>query len=185
VLDGALGGQPVNSLIDTVAAGTLLPLTTILGPAVLGYLSADDFRPVGLSASVVEELPVDHADVHALELLVGPEDAQESSIGEVTSPVFAVRESGRIVAAAGYCLWPSRTAHICVLTASPYQGRGLAKATSSAAVAHALEAGLLPQWRARLPQSRKVASALGFRELGAQLSVEIGSAAASSTPAAR
>ncbi|MFD6391459.1 GNAT family N-acetyltransferase [Nocardia sp. NPDC055029] len=53
------------------------------------------------------------------------------------------------------------------------RGQGLARATASAAVAHASAAGLLPQWRARVPQSRAVARALGFRELGAQLCVRL------------
>jgi len=53
------------------------------------------------------------------------------------------------------------------------RGRGLARATGSATVAHALAAGLLPQWRARRPASRRVAAALGFAEMGAQLSIEL------------
>ncbi|PWS40209.1 GNAT family N-acetyltransferase, partial [Streptomyces sp. ZEA17I] len=43
----------------------------------------------------------------------------------------------------------------------------------SEATAHALAAGLLPQWRARPAASRRVAAALGYRELGAQLSVRL------------
>ncbi|MER6126616.1 GNAT family N-acetyltransferase [Streptomyces sp. NPDC001795] len=64
-----------------------------------------------------------------------------------------VREHGQVVAAAGYRAWPRRTAHIGVLTAPEGRGRGLARVTGSAAVAHAFAAGLLPQWRApsRLP----------------------------------
>ncbi|MFF1837374.1 GNAT family N-acetyltransferase [Streptomyces sp. NPDC058231] len=46
-----------------------------------------------------------------------------------------------------------------------WRGRGLARITGSATVARALAAGLLPQWRARVPSSRRVALALGFREL--------------------
>ncbi|MFF4728857.1 GNAT family N-acetyltransferase [Streptomyces mirabilis] len=65
------------------------------------------------------------------------------------------------------------TAHIGVLTAPGARGRGLARVTGSATVAHALAAGLLPQWRARPPASRRVAAVLGFEELGSQLSVEI------------
>ncbi|MDV9187572.1 hypothetical protein R6L23_04935 [Streptomyces sp. SR27] len=45
--------------------------------------------------------------------------------------------------------------------------------TASAAVARALEAGMMPQWRARTVESRAVARALGFRELGMQLSVRL------------
>ena len=51
--------------------------------------------------------------------------------------------------------------------------RGLARVTGSATTTHALAAGLLPQWRARVPASRRVAIALGFRELGVQLSFEL------------
>ncbi|WP_317623424.1 hypothetical protein [Streptomyces noursei] len=40
-------------------------------------------------------------------------------------------------------------------------------------MAHALAAGLLPQWRARRPASRRVAASLGFEELGHQLSIEM------------
>lgn len=78
------------------------------------------------------------------------------------------------MAAAGYRLWPRRTAHLSVLTAPAARGRGLARTVASAAVAHALAADLLPQWRARPPASRRVAAALGFEELGAQLSLRPG-----------
>ncbi|MGW3829145.1 GNAT family N-acetyltransferase [Streptomyces sp. NPDC005071] len=78
-----------------------------------------------------------------------------------------------VVAAAGYRAWPRRTAHISVLTAPGWRGRGLARVTGSATTTHALAAGLLPQWRARVPESRRVAIALGFRELGAQLSIDL------------
>jgi hypothetical protein len=45
--------------------------------------------------------------------------------------------------------------------------------TDPAVVTHALDAGLLPQWRARPEASRRVARALGFRELGSQLSIRL------------
>jgi predicted GNAT family acetyltransferase len=66
-----------------------------------------------------------------------------------------------------------------VLTASAARGRGLARAAASAAVAHAIQEGRLPQWRARLPASRRVAHALGFRELGSQVSIRLAAAATS------
>ncbi len=61
-----------------------------------------------------------------------------------------------------------------VLTAADARGRGLARAVAAAAVADALGNGLLPQWRARPEASLRVARALGFRELGTQLSVRLG-----------
>ncbi|WP_425297853.1 GNAT family N-acetyltransferase [Nocardia abscessus] len=65
---------------------------------------------------------------------------------------------------------PRRVAQLSVLTAPDRRGQGL---TGSAAVEHALENGLLPQWRARTRESRRVAASLGFRELGALLSLEL------------
>lgn len=106
-------------------------------------------------------------------------DVEESGIQEITTPAFAVREHGQVVAAAGYRDWPCGTAHLCVLTASAARGRGLARAVASAAVAHAVQQGRLPQWRARLQASRRVAHALGFRELGFQVSIRLAAAVTS------
>ena len=100
-------------------------------------------------------------------------EVEESGLGEITSPAFAVREHGRIAAVAGYRDWPGQVAHLSVLTAAPARGRGLARVTASAAIAHALHRGKLPQWRARPPASRHVARALGFRELGSQASIRL------------
>ncbi|MET9675820.1 GNAT family N-acetyltransferase [Streptomyces sp. NPDC006482] len=61
-----------------------------------------------------------------------------------------------------------------LVTAPAARGRGLARRVASAAVAHALADRRLPQWRARPPASRRVAAALGFEELGAQLSLDMG-----------
>jgi RimJ/RimL family protein N-acetyltransferase len=66
-----------------------------------------------------------------------------------------------------------------VLTAAAARGRGLARAAASAAVARAIEEGRLPQWRARPLASRRVARALGFRELGFQVSIRLATAATS------
>ncbi|MFJ5831583.1 GNAT family N-acetyltransferase [Streptomyces sp. NPDC093089] len=158
---------------DVDAIRDALPATGVLGPAALAYLSPDRFRPAA-APPTVERLPGDHPALRALEGAAGDDDAGEASLAEITSPAFAVRERGEVVAAAGYRTWPHRTAHLGVLTAPAARGRGLARRTASAAVAHALADGLLPQWRARPEASRRVAAALGFEELGAQLSVDCG-----------
>jgi len=139
----------------------------------LAYVSADGFRPVDPGLLTVERLPGEHQDLRGLEKLAGEEDTGEAGLEEITSPAFVVRQGGHVVAAAGYRVWPGRTAHISVLTAPAWRGRGLARTAGSATAAHALAADLLPQWRARVPASRRVALALGFRELGAQLSIEL------------
>ncbi|MFI7575923.1 GNAT family N-acetyltransferase [Micromonospora sp. NPDC049497] len=55
-----------------------------------------------------------------------------------------------------------------------HRGRGLARAVASVAAADGVANHLLPQWGARPEPSRRVARALGFRQLGAQLSIRIG-----------
>ncbi|MBF9132087.1 GNAT family N-acetyltransferase [Plantactinospora sp. S1510] len=68
---------------------------------------------------------------------------------------------------------PAEDADESGLTAPAERGRGLARAVATAAVTAALEADLLPQWRARPEASRRVARALGFSELGSQLSIRL------------
>ncbi|WP_371865811.1 GNAT family N-acetyltransferase [Nocardia ninae] len=60
-----------------------------------------------------------------------------------------------------------------MLTAPDRRDHGLARVAASVAVEHALRQGLVPQWRARTTESKRVAAAPGFRELGAQLSFRL------------
>ncbi|MEU2238540.1 GNAT family N-acetyltransferase [Streptomyces sp. NPDC018338] len=173
----ALRRLPVAAVADAAAVRDVLPVTRVLGPATLAYVSPEGFRrsaasPPGATPAA-ERLEGRHPAVRALERTAGPDDAGEAALDEITSPAFVVRDHGEAVAAGGYREWPLRTAHLSVLTAPAARGRGLARTVASAAVAHALAAGLLPQWRARPPASRRVAAALGFEELGVQLSVEV------------
>jgi hypothetical protein len=50
----------------------------------------------------------------------------------------------------------------------------LLRVVTSAVIA--IQAGKLPQWRARPQPSRRVALALGFRELGSQVSIRLAAA---------
>ena len=168
----ALAGLPAASVTDAGVLAARLGIAEILGPASLAYLDAGDFRrydgpPVVLAGG---------ADLAALLAAVDAADRAESGIEEITSPAFTVGLDSRVAAAAGYRDWPGGTAHLSVLTAPWARGRGLAKVAASAAVASALADGRLPQWRARLDASRRVALALGFRELGAQVSFRLGAA---------
>jgi GNAT superfamily N-acetyltransferase len=155
-----------------------LPAAEILGPAALAYLDPAEFRPQPGDA-VTAQVGLDHPGLRRFLLAADPGDVGESGIGEITTPAFAVREHGQVVAAAGYREWPRGTAHLSVLTASAARGRGLARAAASAAVAYAIAEGRLPQWRARPLASRHVARALGFRELGSQVSIRLADRASS------
>jgi RimJ/RimL family protein N-acetyltransferase len=172
LVERALGGLPTASLTGTDVLGGRLLLAEVRGPAALAYLDPADFRPRPGDAVAVP-LDLDHPDLRQFLLAAGTDDVEESGIKEVSPPAFAVREHGQVVAAAGYRDWPCGTAHLSVLTASAARGRGLARAAASAAVAHAIKEGKLPQWRARPQASRRVARALGFRELGSQVSIRL------------
>ena len=84
-----------------------------------------------------------------------------------------VLDGDRAVAAAGYLTWPGGVAHLSVLTDPACRGRGLAKLAGSLATADALACGLLPQWRARVPASIRVAASLGFVSCGSQLWIRL------------
>ncbi|MGW4406711.1 GNAT family N-acetyltransferase [Nonomuraea sp. NPDC004702] len=144
----------------------------VLGPATLAYVDAEEFVP-SHAGTDVERLAVGDRDVGGLLAAASEQDADESGLAEVGSAVWVVRAGGDVVAAAGYRTWLDTAAHLSVLTAEGFRGRGLARAVASAAVADALGAGLLPQWRARPEASRRVARALGFRELGSQVSLRV------------
>ena len=170
IVEQALDGLPVASLADTGVLASRLPGAEILGPAALAYLDPAEFRPQPGDAVIVPT-DLDHPGFRQFLLAAGTDDAGESGIGEITTPAFAIREGDQVVAAAGYRDWPGGTAHLSVLTAPAARGRGLARAAASAAVAHAIAEGKRPQWRARPAASRRVARALGFRELGFQVCI--------------
>jgi len=170
VIEQALGGVPAASLGDTGVLASRLPAAEVIGPVALAYLELAEFRPQP-GGAVAVPTDLDDPGFRQFLLAAGPDDAGESGIGEITTPAFAIREGDRVVAAAGYRDWPLGTAHLSVLTAPAARGRGLARAAASAAVAHAIAEGRRPQWRARPLASRRVARALGFRELGFQVCI--------------
>jgi RimJ/RimL family protein N-acetyltransferase len=170
-LQRGLAALPAAALADGDLLRGRLPIADLRGPAVLAYLDAAEFRtaPGGPPAG-----PRDPRDDGLRRFLSGcaAADVQESGLAEITSPAFTVRGHDQaIIAAAGYREWAGGVAHLSVLTSAPARGRGLARAAASAAVAHALARGLLPQWRAVPAPSRRVAASLGFRELGYQASI--------------
>jgi hypothetical protein len=167
-----LHGVPVRVMTDPDRLRAVLPVAKVLGPASLAYLDECDFQPVGLDT--VDVVSGKRADLATLLASVTPDDADECGLADITSAPFVVRRGNMVVAAAGYRRWPGLVAHMSVLTEPNHRGLGLARAVASAAVADGLANHLLPQWRARPDPSRRVARALGFRQLGAQLSIRIG-----------
>jgi hypothetical protein len=168
----ALGALPTATLTDPEILRARLQLLEVLGPACLAYLDPAEFHP-DHGPITVEQLPPHHEDLGSLITASSAEDVNESGITKITSPAFVTREHGTITSVAGYCDWPGEVAHLSVLTMATARGRGLARAVTSAAVSHAIHRGKLAQWRARPEASRRVARALGFRELGSQICVRL------------
>jgi hypothetical protein len=171
VVREALDGLPVAAVTDPDRLRAAVPVIEVLGPASLAYLDERDHRPAEPAA--VEEIPANHADLAALLASITADEAEECGLAEISSSAFVVRSETQVVAAAGYRRWPGQAGHLCVLTAPEWRGHGLARVVASAAAADSLANRLLPQWRARPEPSRRVARALGFRELGGQLSIRI------------
>jgi GNAT acetyltransferase len=168
----ALGTLPAASLTDPVTLSARLQVGEMLGPACLAYLHPAEFCPHYGPVAVEQVLPHDEG-LRQLIAACDVADVEESGIEEITSPAFVIREHGTIISAAGYRDWPSETAHLSVLTIAAARGRGRARTVASAAVTRAIQLGKLPQWRARPEGSRRVARALGFRELGSQVSIRV------------
>lgn len=91
----ALWRLPVEAVVDAASVRTVLPVSGVLGPAVLSYLSPERFRPVQCGALTVEQLAADDRQLRHLEEAAGMADAGEAGVDEITSPAFAVRERGR------------------------------------------------------------------------------------------
>lgn len=168
----ALLAQSGQATIDLDRLRATSRISDVLGPATLAYLDAGDFTAVHSTADV-EKLPAAHRDLRSFLASAGDADRDESGLEEIMSAAFVVRDGQDVIAAAGYRSWPDSVAHLSVLTAAGHRGRGLARLAASAAIAEALEDGMLPQWRARPEPSRRVARALGFRELGTQVSIRL------------
>ena len=156
-------------MLPSSAASSSSPTFSAL---LLAYLDPADFRPAPGQAAGAG-LDISSLALRRFLAETDASDLAESGIAEISSPAFVIHEEDRIIAAAGYRDWPGQVAHLSVLTTAHARARGLGSAVASAAVMHALGQDKLPQWRARAEASRRIARRLGFRELGAQVSIRL------------
>jgi GNAT superfamily N-acetyltransferase len=143
----------------------------VLGPAELAYLDTTDFSPAAGDTVVEAALGDVKAAVANLETAAGEDDVNEVGITDAQAPLFIVWRDDVIASVCSYREWPGGLAHMMVMSHPDHRGHGLAKSAATAASEHALDAGLIPQWRARVPASQAVARSLGYTTLGTQLSV--------------
>nr|WP_264474975.1 GNAT family N-acetyltransferase [Salinirubrum litoreum] len=145
----------------------------VLGPQFVGYCDDSTFTPVH-----DEQSPVGLIEPESLTSLrdATPTDEWDRS-GVRTDddgPAFAVERDGQVVAATQYSI-AHGTAGIAVVSRPAYRGEGNATRAVSAATAHALDAGLVPEYRTLEEWSSSVALAerLGFERVGVSLLVRL------------
>lgn len=170
----ALGLAPDLAAADGDAATVLLAAAAphggrLLGRATLAF--TDSYVPgPHLETAVVTDDP---AAVQDLEASCPPDDVTEVGLGGMARALVTLDELDRPTAGAGYEEWQGIVGHLGVLTPPPFRRQGHAMVAAGIATNDALDAGLVPQWRARTENraSRRTAARLGFREVGTQTTV--------------
>jgi GNAT superfamily N-acetyltransferase len=164
----AMTGLSATEAVSVDVLGSRLMITAAIGPSSLFY-AMDGVDRHGEAGEVVED------DVLAdLRDSVSKEELNESGLSDLRGIVSVRRSrSGEIASACGWINWPFDIAHLCVLTHPRHRGRGFAKMVGTDAINRAETAGLIPQWRARVPASKAVARGIGMTELGTQLRISV------------
>ncbi|MGE0351769.1 MAG: GNAT family N-acetyltransferase [Gemmatimonadales bacterium] len=136
----------------------------VRGPAWLGYWLSGTPPEPGIDAA-----PFAAVERHRLHHLQATDPAGWEEAGVTDAGlIFGVERDSMLAAVAGYEPWHSDIAHLQVFCHPGHRGTGAADAALREAVRHALERGLIPQYRAadRNPASRRLAERLGFMEYG-------------------
>jgi RimJ/RimL family protein N-acetyltransferase len=149
------------------------PVDKIIGPAFIGYGSSDSLdlsdarfaRPfaspeaIGRLQSACQQEEWDHG---------GSDPDPERTFG-------VVDQTNELAALSGYEVWNDSIAHISIVTHPLHRGRGLGRAAVALAAQHALDAGLVPQYRTlrQNTPSMSIAKRLGFIEYGFSVYVRL------------
>lgn len=149
-----------------------------LGPAELGYLPDGWTRPPLPSDPQITLEEREVATLQSWLATLPEEDVAESSVVDMARVVVALVDD-EVAGAVGHLAWPERVAHVGIVVAPAFRGRGIGRRLALAASVRAREAGLAPQWRAASDNaaSRGLAAAAGYVEVGRQFSFEPGPAA--------
>ena len=162
---------------DLASGSALLALSAehggrLLAETVLGFTDSYVVLP-GLDAAVVTDEPEALA---GLQRSCPPDDAAEVGLGLMSAHFVTLDERDRPLAAAGYAESQGILASVGVLTPPELRGAGHGTLAAAIATNDALDAGLVPQWRARRGHRGAVTMArrLGYREIGSQTTVLLG-----------
>lgn len=152
----------------SVAISSVCPraIEKIIGPAMLHYGSAHslDLSAAPLACPFSEPTAIARLRAACSE----QEWAHGGSDAHPARSFGVVDGSGELRALSGYEVWQDSLAHISIVTHPEHRGQGFGGAAVACAAAHALRAGLVPQYRAlrQNTASLGIAKRLGFTEYG-------------------
>lgn len=168
-------GRPVSEVFGSGLWRELLPdvMERVVGPAIMTYGDASTLRA---DDDALGTLILGEEDAGALDDLAsacGQADWDRSGLRADMPAIMGHWIGGELVAAAGYELWGDRIASVGVATRPDWRGRGLGKAVVGALAAHAIEQGLVVQFRALAinRHALAIARSLGFEEYAQTLAV--------------
>ena len=149
-------------------------LDRIVGPAFIGYATRDTLRPP-VSARTRQLTASDSDAVARLRATCSSEEWEHGASDRNAATFGAFDESDRLCALAGYDIWGAKIAHLYVIAAADRRNGGFGASAATAAAIHAMDVGLVPQYRtliSNLP-SRRVAEKLGFERYGFSVAVRL------------
>ena len=159
----------ISALFDSAAE-------LILGPCPIAYCDDTSLRPAESLPACRKLTEADAAAVGQLASDCGPEDWGHGGVElDAHRSVFGCFADDRLVSAASYEIWGDAIAHVGVVTAPSYRGRGFGKAVATAATAEALRQGLVPQWRTLESNiaSVRLGRAIGYVRLASHFIVRL------------
>ena len=169
-------------------AGNLVDEELARLPVLMRLATDHGARPLGAAELSYTDARVEHADLvttrdeaalAALEDACSPEDVDEVGLGGMPHRWVLLDGAGGAVAGedgpaplagSGYVVWAEALAHMGVLTSPQARGRGYGVLAAAVGTNAALDAGLVPQWRARWDNepSKRIAHVLGYELVGSQ-----------------
>ncbi|WP_090592204.1 GNAT family N-acetyltransferase [Auraticoccus monumenti] len=159
-----------DALVDASALLRVCPTGRVLGSAQLSALDALDRHPQ------LERLEVEPGAeaARALERSCPPDDVTDVGLSAMEATFIHLGEDEEPRSGSGYSTWAGLTANLGVLTAPAHRRRGLGRVLAGIAANDALDAGLVPVWRAPVGHraTERLAAALGFEPFGVRTTLE-------------
>ena len=172
IVRNVLDELPVAVLTDADRLRAVLPVAQVLGPASLAYLDECDFQPAGPFPWMCSpgSMPISPHFSPLARRTTPTNPGWRRSPPARSWCAAGLTLSRRLATGAGPGRWPT----CAYLPRRNTAGVGWHVSLPPQQSRTVLANQLLPQWRARPASSRRVARALGFRQLGGQLCVRIG-----------